>query len=143
MAPNDADRVATWHAQIDYILAHPAGALSRLERLTLELGRRLSEPYAFHIFAPNSYNFGIISTYRGQQALAYQAGSLVATIPLAPGERRKFTQHVTVRTNRSEHELEKSLSSLRAESNMTTRIDTEIVKRATTATNFKANARVP
>lgn len=116
-------------------------ALSRVEKLIVEVAERLSEPYAFHIFAPNSYNFGILSTYRQRwEPLAYQAGDLVATIPLAPGETRKFTQRLAVRKSRSEREVEKSLSSRREEATQTSRADAEIVRKASTATNFKASA---
>ena len=47
---------------------------------------------------------------------------------------------MTVRKSRSERELEKSLSSHREESSQTSRADTEIVRKASTATNFKQSA---
>ena len=122
-------------------LAGSQGSLGRIEKLLIEVGKRLSEPYAFHVFAPNTYNFGILSTYRQRwEPLAYQAGDLVATIPLAPGETRKYTQRVAVRKSRSERELEKSISSRREESSQTSRADAEIIRKASTATNFKQSA---
>jgi len=126
----------------EQVLEHPEGSLTRIQRLILTLGARLSEPYAFHIFAPNSYNFGLLSTYRQRwEPLAYQAGDLVATIPLAPGETRKYTQRLAVRKSRSEREVEKSLSSRREEATQTSRADAEIVRKASTATNFNASAQ--
>ncbi len=64
----------------------------------------------------------------------------MATIPLAPGETRKFMQRVAVRKSRSERELDKAISTRREEATQTARADYEIVHKATTATNFKAAA---
>jgi hypothetical protein len=123
------------------ILSNPTGTLSRVRKLLLEIGHRMSEPYAFHLFVPDSYNFGIMTTYRQRwEPLTYQAGDLVATIPLAPGETRKFNQRVIVRKSRSEREIDKSLSSRREESSQTSRADAEIVRKASTGTNFKQTA---
>jgi hypothetical protein len=36
----------------------------RLSRLVYELGVALNEPFKFDVFAPNSYNFGLMLTYR-------------------------------------------------------------------------------
>lgn len=124
------------------ILRNPQGSLSRLERLTLELEEMLAEPYAFHYFAPNSVNFGLMTTYRQEwQPETYQVGDLVATIPLAPNESRKFTTRQTVKTTRSQKELEKSLSSRAEESQQTRRAEDEILDRAQVSTNFQMTAQ--
>src|SRR5690348_18068817 len=80
-------------------------------------------------------------TYRQKwEPGAYQAGDLVATIPLAPRESRKFSKKRIVKTSRAEKELEKSLSSHSAQSSVTSRAEAEIMQKVTTATNFKMTA---
>jgi hypothetical protein len=123
------------------IMKNPEGNASRLTRLLSEIGRYLSEPYAFDVFAPNSYNFGLMITYRQKwEPGAYQAGDLVATLPLAPGESRKFSKKRIVKTSRATKELEKSMSSRSGQSSETSRAEAEIMQKATTATNFKMTA---
>ncbi len=66
--------------------------LGRAESLISDLQRQSDLPYQFNVFATNSYNFGILSTYRQNWLpLGYQAGDLAATLPLAPNEKRSFT----------------------------------------------------
>jgi len=120
------------------ILKVPEGSAGRLTRLMLELGNALSEPYAFDIFAPNSYNYGIMLTYRQKwEPGPYQAGDLAATIPLAPGETRKYSKKRVVKKSRSAKEIEKSMSSHSTQSSEIARAESEIMKKASTATNFK------
>ena len=122
-------------------MKNPQGNASRLTRLLSEIGRYLSEPYAFDVFAPNSYNFGLMITYRQKwEPGAYQAGDLVATIPLAPGESRKFSKKRVVKTSRATKELEKAMSSRSTQSSETSRAEAEIMQKVTTATNFKMTA---
>lgn len=123
------------------IVKHPNGNASRLEKLVLEIGKYLSEPYGFDVFAPNSYNYGLMITYRQKwEPGAYQAGDLVATIPLAPSETRKFSKKRVVKTSRAEKEIEKSMASRSSQSSAVFRAETEIMEKATTATNFKMTA---
>ncbi|WP_372739791.1 hypothetical protein [Neptunomonas sp.] len=123
------------------IFDNPQGVLSRLQRLRLEIAARLSEPYAFHYFAPNSTNFGLMTTYRQLwEPQQYQVGDLVATIPLAPGEKRKFSTKQNIKRTRAEKELDKALSSRSSESTITQRADVEIVNKASMQSNFKVNA---
>src|SRR5439155_22295190 len=97
---------------INYYINHPNGQASRLVTLISEINKFLSEPYAFDVFAPNSYNFGLMITYRQKwEPGAYQAGDLVATIPLAPSETRKFSKKRVVKTTRAQKAIEKSLAS--------------------------------
>src|SRR5262249_2557168 len=49
---------------ITSILQIAEGRVGRLQRLILEIGRALSEPYAFDVFAPDSFNYGLMLTYR-------------------------------------------------------------------------------
>ncbi|MBD2066257.1 hypothetical protein H6F93_01720 [Leptolyngbya sp. FACHB-671] len=106
------------------------------------MGEMLAEPYAFQYFAPNSVNFGLLVTYRQEWVPeTYQVGDLVATIPLAPSETRKFTTKRVVKTSRSQKEIEKSLSSRQEEFQQTRRAEDEILNRAQVSTNFQMIAQ--
>jgi hypothetical protein len=121
--------------------AGSASSGSRLQNLIREIGQALAEPYAFDVFAPYSYNFGILLTYRQQwDPISYQAGDLRATIPLAPGETRKYTKKTHVTTSRAVKEMEKSMSSRSAQSSIISRAESEIMNRSTTSTNFRMTA---
>jgi hypothetical protein len=114
---------------------------TRLIRLLEEISQRLCEPYAFEYFASNSVNFGLMLTYRQLwQPLLYQVGDLAATIPLAPGEKRKFESKQVIKRTRAEKELDKALSSRSGESTKTTRSDVEIINKASLQSNFKMTA---
>jgi hypothetical protein len=122
-------------------IKNPQGNISRLTRLLSEIGVALSEPYAFDVFAPDSYNFGLMITYRQRwEPGPYQAGDLAATIPLAPNESRKFSKRRVVKTSRAEKELTKSMSSRSTQFSETARAEAEIMEKVTTATNFKMTA---
>jgi hypothetical protein len=132
------DTARTWLAEA---MRNPRGNVSRLTRLLSEIAQALSEPYAFDVFAPDSYNFGVMITYRQKwEPGAYQAGDLAATIPLAPGESRKFTTKRSVKTSRAEKELEKSMSSRSEQTSEIARAEADIMQKVTTATNFKMTA---
>src|SRR6185436_16089364 len=120
------------------ILNQPNGKASRVVHMIQELGHILNEPYAFDVFAPNSYNYGILLTYRQRwEPGTYQAGDLVSTIPLAPGEIRKYSKKRIVKKTRSEKEIEKSMSSRSLQTSDTTRGESEIMNKTSSATNFK------
>lgn len=141
MQSASTDDRATLQAQVLKIIENPQGNASRLSRLIGEIGEYLSEPYAFDIFAPDSYNFGLLITYRQKWTPGpYQAGNLVATIPLAPGEIRKYSKRKVVKTSRAEKEIEKSMSTRSQQSSETSRAEAEIMQKVTTATNFKMTA---
>lgn len=143
MADSQANKQAIQDAKdaVASIVKHPTGSASRLTRLIAEIGEHLSEPYAFDVFAPDSYNYGIMITYRQKWTPGeYQAGDLVATIPLAPNEVRKYTKKRTVKRTRAEKEIEKSMSSRSLQTSETSRAESEIIQKATSATNFKLTA---
>ena len=120
------------------IFDNPQGALSRLQRLCLETAVRLSDPYAFHYFAPDTVNFGLFMTYRQLwQPGQYQVGDLVSTIPLAPGEKRKYTTKQVIKRTRAETELEKALASKSREMTTTRRVEAEIASKASLRSNFQ------
>lgn len=129
------------HAKGLRILANPVGARDRLTRLMKEIRERLSEPYAFHYFEPDSVNYGLLTTYRQEwQPGPYQVADLVSTIPLAPGEKRKYSKTETIKRSRARKEVENALSTRRGESTQTRRSEAEIIDKATLATNFKLTA---
>ena len=123
------------------IYSSPSSRRTRLMRLLKGISDRLSEPYAFHYFAPKHVNFGLLLTYRQLwQPGPYQVGDLVSTIPLAPGEKRKYTTKQVIKRTRAVTELEKSLSSKSRELTTTQRVEAEITKKASLRTNFQMTA---
>src|SRR5215472_15923959 len=71
---------------------------------------------------------------------SYQVGNLAATIPLAPGETRRYTSKTVVKKSRSAKELDESLRSNKEDKSETQRSDAEIFNNASEKTDFKANA---
>jgi hypothetical protein len=140
--PDSSEKEKERHKRIGLeVLASPDGPSGRLSRLLFEINRALNEPYAFDVFAPDSYNFGLMITYRQKwEPGEYQAGDLTATIPLAPGESRKFSKKRVVKKTRAEKEIEKSMSSRSLQASEISRAESEIMQKATTATNFKLTA---
>ena len=121
--------------------AHPEGPGGKLAKLIQELGNAMSEPYKFDVFAPNSFNYGLLLTYRQEWTPGeYQAGDLRATIPLAPGEVRRYSKKTTVKMTRSQKEVEKSVASSSLSSSDTQRAEADIMQKTDTATNFKMTA---
>jgi hypothetical protein len=121
--------------------ADPTAATSRLEYLLTQLEDRLSERYAFDVFAEDSINFGIMVTYRQTwKPEQYQVGDLVSTIPLAPKEIRRYTTRAVTKKTRATKEIEDSRQTRRSESSDTTRADGEIVKKAQEKTYFNIGA---
>jgi hypothetical protein len=122
---------------------HPA---DRLPEILAELEQRLREDYAFTIYAANrkerSINFGILSTYRQVwEPLAYQAGKLAKTITLAPKETQKYSKKTVVRRKRAEKEVENHLRTRKEEARQTSRAEQEIIRKATTKTNFSLTSK--
>jgi hypothetical protein len=120
------------------IVKTPMGTASRLTQLIAEIGKELAEPYAFDVFAPDSYNYGLVCTYRQEwRPTTYQAGNLVATIPLAPGETRKYSKKTTVKQSVARKETERATSSRSLQTTDTSRAELAIMEKVSTATNFK------
>lgn len=118
---------------------HPA---DRLRDVLTELEARLKEDYAFTIYAANrkerSINFGILITYRQKwEPQAYQAGKLAKTVTLAPKETQKYSKKTVIRRKRAEKEVENHLRARREETSQTSRAEQEIIRKATTKTNFQ------
>ncbi|KVT85701.1 hypothetical protein WK59_12080 [Burkholderia ubonensis] len=123
---------------MEQMAAKPEGPGGKLSKLLAELGDAMSEPYAFDVFAPNSFNYGILLTYRQEWTPGeYQAGDLRSTIPLAPGETRKYSKRTAVKKTRAQKEVEKSVSTSTLQTSTTQRAESDIMQKTDTATNFK------
>ena len=120
-------------------------ATRQLRDLVTGLDMRLSEPYQVDVFAKHSSNLGI-HLVRQQRWVpeSYQVGDLVSTIPLAPGEKRKYTKKVITKKSRSEKVTEEQEEKSSSESSSTLRADEEIVKDARNKISFQqtTNARI-
>ena len=123
------------------VSADPLGANSRLTQLLKDLDTKLSERYAFDVFAKDTVNFGIMVTYRQTwEPQQYQVGELVSTIPLAPKEMRRYTTRVLTKKSRAVKEIEDNLQTRKTEASDTSRADAEIVKKAQERTHFNIGA---
>jgi len=112
-----------------------------LHRTLRDLHDRLTGKYNFTVFAADkdyhSVNFGLWNTYREVLTpSAYQAGRLLKTIPLAPGEEKKYSVKLTRTEKRSRKEARKNNSTLSSEQVSTSRVEADIMAKAQTKTNF-------
>ncbi len=109
---------------------------------TLALPASLTDRgYNHKVFAPGTVNYGLMLTYRQRwEALDWQVGELIKTIPLAPKEVRRYKTIVKEHKSRNRKVLEKSLSSRRRETSETSRAESEVIARAREALGFTANA---
>jgi hypothetical protein len=112
-----------------------------VETLFKELSDMLKERYRFDVFAPASINYGLLLNYRQKwEPQSYQVGNLAKTIPLGPGEARKYTTKMVVKKSRNAKELNESLRSDKEDNSQTQRVDAEIFVNANQKTDFAANA---
>ncbi|MEM7663403.1 MAG: hypothetical protein AAF292_14245 [Pseudomonadota bacterium] len=129
-------------ARAQQIITNPQGRISRVQNLLAEMAQRISQPHSFQVFAKNSVNFGILSTYRQKWVPGdYQVGDLVSTLPLAPGENRKYNKKETIKKTRSQKENEKFASTIKDERQITSRAVSDIVDKAQTTTNFQSTVQ--
>lgn len=118
-----------------------ADPTQRLPALLEALNKKLQTNYSFTIYAANakerSVNFGILNTFRQiWTPLAYQAGPLVKSIPLAPKQTQKVVITRKTVSKRSTKELRNNLSVLKDETSQTNRAEQDIVNKASTNTSF-------
>ena len=114
---------------------------SRLENLLRDLDRLLKQPYAFDVFAADSVNFGVLTTYRQTwESQSYQVGDLITTIPLAPKEVQRYTTRRVEKKSRAKKEVDENLRTQRTETTDTGRAETEIVEKASKKSNFQVTA---
>lgn len=113
---------------------------TRLDSLMVALDKRLSEPYRFDIFAPDSINYGTVMTWRqAWEPLDYQVGSLLSTIPLAPKEVRRYSVKNTSSIKSMHRESNEEENKNNSESTSNNRIDTDIVNRSASKTTMSLN----
>ena len=113
---------------------------NHFEKILTDLNKRLNEPYKFDIYAPDSFNFGILINYQQEwKPINFQVGDLVSTIPLTPKETRKYTKKTIVKKSRTEKEVENSLRVIKSDTSNTSRVESEIVNKAVRKSNFKFN----
>ncbi|HEU4996337.1 MAG TPA: hypothetical protein VFT29_16080 [Gemmatimonadaceae bacterium] len=106
-----------------------------------DLKSQHSRAYPFRHFAASpqyrSVNFGLLVTYKQIWTLkSYQVGELVSTIPLAPKEVRKYSRRTLRRTKRAVQEVESRFERRTGETEERSRVESEIIHRATNKTNF-------
>lgn len=134
---NNGTRTIRHHANNDPGPSSTPDEQGRLVRLLKGVEEALKTGYKFDVFQPNSYNFGILVNYKQRwQPISYQVGNLVATIPLAPGQSQKVTKRKTTKFSRAEKEARKSVASRSYEQSNTSRADAEIVRKASSSSNF-------
>lgn len=120
------------------IINNAQGRLGNIQKLMYEMEQMQLEPYAFHYFGPDTYNFGLLTTYTHEwKPITYQVGDLVSALPLAPGESRNISHKQVIKTSRSQKEMERFISSRQEESQQALRAEDEILNRAQMATNFQ------
>jgi hypothetical protein len=117
---------------------HPPPVVSDL---LAELEQRMQEPYAFTTFGASktehSINFACLVTYEQiWNPVSYQAGRLAKTITLAPKEVQKYTKTIKRHSKRVVKEVEKHIQIRKDEMTRVSRIEEEIVRKATNKTNF-------
>lgn len=123
-----ASLVSLYREKIDS--GNISSPLGRAEQLITELQAQSDKPYQFDIFVPDSVNFGLLTTYRQQwKPLAYQAGDLVGTIPLAPNEKRTYSIKESFSQTRKSNRSNTSLTSRNEEFSSLARSEAEIQRK--------------
>jgi hypothetical protein len=121
-----------------------ADPTERLPAVLQALEAKLTQPFNFTIYAANnqerSVNFGLLITWRQiWTPLAYQAGQLVKSIPLAPKQSQKLTITRKTVKKRSQKEVENNLQVVKQETSTTNRAEQDIVDKASSSTSFSVS----
>jgi hypothetical protein len=161
MAPFLSPTTIELRAKLQLLKADAEGIVALARRLVLEveagrpfrpthtiiqeLKRQHSKAYPFRHFAASpqyrSVNFGLLVTYKQIWTLkAYQVGELVSTIPLAPDEERKYSRRTLRKTKRAVQEVESRYERRTGETESRSRVEAEIIHRATAKTNFSLSS---
>jgi hypothetical protein len=111
------------------------------ENLIEQINAILRQPHAFTAFGADerskAINFGLLVGYRHLMTpVTYQVGDLVKSITLAPGESREYKTRTTITRKRAEKEMLKNSAVRRDELSNTSRVESEIVRKALAKTNF-------
>jgi hypothetical protein len=157
MAPFLSPNTIELRAKLQLLKADAEGIVALARRLVLEieaarpfrpthtiieeLKQQHSKAYPFRHFAASpqfrSVNFGVLVTYKQIWTLkSYQVGELVSTIPLAPDEERKYSRRTLRKTKRAVQEVESRYERRTGETESRSRVEAEIIHRATNKTNF-------
>ena len=112
-----------------------------LHKTLRDLKQRLSGTYEFTVYAADKdfhyVNFGLLNTYRQQWTpLNYQTGRLVKTIALSPKEEQTYSVKQTRNEKLAVKEARKNSSTQTSEQSSTAKVETEIIKKAQSKTNF-------
>jgi hypothetical protein len=113
-------------------------SLSGLNRLAGQLGRQLERAsHQFDVFAPGSANFGIVVEHTQRwEPQTYQAGPLIATLPLAPSETREVAIKTHVKESKARRNKSVSRYSNRYESTSSSRNEESVTTKASANSNF-------
>ncbi len=86
------------------------------------LSNVVGESYGFHVFHRNAINYGLIAEYRQEwHPGVYQAGQLVKTVPLAPGEKRSYKVSTSRKVSRASSTDSKIATTLESEGSSTSK----------------------
>ncbi|MEO8773148.1 MAG: hypothetical protein ABI263_00380 [Gelidibacter sp.] len=112
-----------------------------LHKTLRDLKERLASKYEFTVYAANKdfhyVNFGLLNTYRQQWTpLNYQVGKLLSSKCLSPKEEQTYSLKVTRNEKKATKEANKNSSSSINEQSSTSKVESEIVKKAQNKTNF-------
>ncbi len=116
------------------------------------LDQQIASDHSFTAFGADetghAVNYGVVATYRQRwDPQSYQAGELVKTLPLAPGQKMAFSTKRMIRKSHGEKRAEASENTYNSESSSTDRDISKIVRNAKFETSFtlqsKVNSSVP
>lgn len=117
-----------------------------LHEILQKLEKRLKEKYAFTIFAANekqrSINFGLVINYRQKWTpVCYQAGKMVKSIPLSPGEEITYSKKITKKLSQSLKETSSASEKRSLETTDNTKAEADIMSKAYKKVNSNVSAK--
>ena len=119
--------------------ARSTSKIGRVADLLVDIKNRIALPYQFDVFKANTYNYGLLSTYRQRwRPINYQVGDLAGSVPLAPSERREVTFRSKTATDRKRTESNLRSSTRNEEEKLFVRAETEITDKASRELSTKA-----
>jgi hypothetical protein len=117
-----------------------------LHEILQKLEKKLKEKYAFTIFAANekqrSINFGLVINYRQKWTpVCYQAGKMVKSIPLSPGEEITYSKKITKKLSQSLKETSSASEKRSLETTDNTKAEADIMSKAYKKVNSNVSAK--
>ncbi len=117
--------------------------IGRVDELISDLKTEIAQPYQFDVFVADSYNYGLLTTYRQEwQPVTYQPGDLAGTIALAPNETRRYRISRKVRRSSSSTRTTSSLDAQNLEIENSARSEGEIMRRTQSSLNASTSAQL-